>query len=109
MNGSDFRALLGDTYQRLIDLTDSKGAEYAHDADQLANFKRLGATLQLHPTVVLLVYLQKHLDAIVAYVAATGRRESPVESEPISGRIDDAILYLILLKALIHDQDSVSD
>ena len=109
MNGSEFKELLVSTHERLLSLTDSKGIEYAHDADQLANFKRLGSQLQLHPTAILLVYLQKHLDAITAFVAATTKGQRPIESEPIEGRIDDAILYLILLKALIHDTPSIRD
>lgn len=103
MNGSEFKLLLTQTTEQLWSLTDSKGAEYAHDADQLANFKRLGKQLQLEPTTVLMVYMQKHLDAIAAYTSAVQNGSIPVLSEPIEGRIDDAILYLILLKALIAD------
>lgn len=103
MNGSEFKLVLTQTAEHLWTLTDSKGAEYAHDADQLANFKRLGKQLQLEPTTVLMVYMQKHLDAIAAYVSAVQNGSVPTLSEPINGRIDDAILYLVLLKALIHD------
>ncbi len=105
MNGSDFRQLLVETHERLLSLTDTKGVEYAHSADQLANFKRLAQSLDLHPTKVLLVYLAKHLDAITAYSQALDAGRKPIESEPIAGRIDDAILYLILLKGLINDTD----
>lgn len=103
MNGSEFKLVLTQTAEHLWTLTDSKGAEYAHDADQLANFKRLGAQLHLEPTTVLMVYMQKHLDAIAAYVSAVQNDSIPILSEPIHGRIDDAILYLVLLKALILD------
>ena len=103
MNGSEFKLLLTQTAEHLWALTESKGAEYAHDADQLANFKRLSGQLRLQPTTVLLVYMQKHLDAIAEYVSAIQDERMPVLSEPIDGRIDDAILYLILLKALIAD------
>lgn len=105
MNGSEFKQLLNQTTERLWSLTETKGAEYAGDADQLANFKRLGRLLDLHPTAVLLVYLHKHLDAIGSYVKATSKGQAVIESEPIEGRIDDAILYLILLKGLISDED----
>lgn len=98
MNGSDFRQLLDDTSTRLRELTASKGIEYANSDDQLANFKRLSQRLGLSPEAVILVYLAKHLDAIDSFVR-TGR----VHSEPIVGRIDDAILYLVLLKAQIAE------
>ena len=94
MEHSDFLHLIDTTAERLRDLTITKGIEYANDQDQLANFMRLGQRLGLRPEAVILVYLTKHLDAIDSYV-----RTGTVHSEPISGRIDDAILYLILLKA----------
>lgn len=104
MKITTFHELLNETLQRLIDLTDAKGREYAGSADQLANFKRLGDRLMLEPEQVLLVYLTKHLDAIDTYVRDYSIGAEVHLSEPIEGRIDDAILYLCLLKALIRDQ-----
>jgi hypothetical protein len=104
MNIFEFKLLLNQTTDRLFQLTETKGHEYAHDADQLANFRRLGTTLRLDPRVVLYVYLLKHLDAISHYIGAVQHKREIVCSEPIDGRIDDAILYLILLKALIMDE-----
>lgn len=101
MTRDEFDELLSATFSNLTALSDSKGAEYAHDADQLANFKRLAQRLGMTSEAVLMVYLTKHLDSIESYV----RRPSMDLSEPIDGRIDDAILYLCLLKALIHDPD----
>jgi hypothetical protein len=98
VNGSDFRALLAHTHQTLQDLTDTKGVEYSNSTDQLANFKRLAANLGVAPEFVVLVYLTKHLDSINSFVANDGEL-----SEPIFGRIDDAILYLVLLKACIFE------
>lgn len=103
MNGTDFRALLEDSFEQLRDLTDTKGVEYAASADQLANFKRHGQRLGMTPEAVLLVYLAKHTDAIESYVRGLSEGD-PVElSEPIFGRIDDAMLYLALLRALLFD------
>lgn len=104
MNSTEFAHLLEQTYCNLLNLTNSKGVEYANDADQLANFKRLAKQLDLAPTTVLFVYLQKHLDSITTYVRSVGNGLVPTASEPIDGRIDDAILYLVLLKALIQCQ-----
>lgn len=99
MNGTDFRAFLAHTHQTLQDLTDTKGVEYSNSIDQLANFKRLAASLGVTPEFIVLVYLTKHLDGINSFVANGGEL-----SEPIFGRIDDAILYLVLLKACIFEQ-----
>jgi hypothetical protein len=99
MNVAKFKALLNDTLERLLCLTETKGQEYAHDADQLANFRRLSVRLLLPAETVLMVYLAKHIDSIEAYIRDPQRGLS----EPIESRIDDAILYLCLLKALIKD------
>lgn len=99
MNQSDFNKLAEATFQRIRDLTSSKGIEYrAGDDDQLANFKRLSGQLKLLPEKVLWVYLTKHLDGILNFVN-TGTQPS----EGVGGRINDAILYLILLKAIFTE------
>ena len=104
MKQPEFDALLASTFNELSTLTKSKGQEYANSSDQLANFYRLALMLGLAPSVILLVYLQKHLDSIFQYVRSISSGAIPIESEPIQGRIDDAILYLILLKALLSEQ-----
>lgn len=102
MLSAEFLHLLDETADNLRSLTRSKGREYAGSHDQTANFRRLGEALGMPPEAVLLVYLTKHLDSISTYVREL---PEPAPSEPITGRIDDAILYLILLKALIIDNE----
>lgn len=101
MTKDEFLRLLNDQLQTLIELTMTKGEEYSRDDDQLANFKRQATELDMNPEKVLMVYLNKHLDAVKSYVK-TGR----VLSESIDGRINDAILYLVLLKAVVRDGQS---
>ena len=101
MDKREFRNLLDATYQSLVNLTASKGEEYSRDTDQLANFKRQAEELNATPEKILMVYLNKHLDSIKSFVK-TGK----VHSEPIEGRIDDAILYLILLKGIVQDDQN---
>jgi len=103
MHKIEFRCLIDSVYLSLIDLTTTKGEEYSRDADQLANFKRQAEELCMTPEKVLMVYLNKHLDAIKSFVK-TGK----IHSEPIQGRIQDAILYLILLQAIVEEQQNQS-
>lgn len=98
MDKKQFKDLLDITHKNLVNLTATKGNEYSRDIDQLANFKRQAAELNMSSLKVLMVYLNKHLDSIKFYV-----KTEQVLSEPIGGRIDDAILYLMLLKGLILD------
>jgi hypothetical protein len=102
MNTREFNDLFHETVNNLGVLSSTKGIEYAGDVDRLSNFKRLGKELDMDPERVLWVYLTKHLDAIRSYL-----RANCTLSEPIEGRIDDAILYLILLKGLIQERGSV--
>ncbi len=97
MKSIEFRALVNATADNLLELTDTKGREYANSDDQLANFKRLADQLNLSPAQIAYVYLTKHLDSIQSHI----RDPEKLLSEPVESRIDDAILYLILLKALL--------
>ena len=100
----DFNTLLNTTIKSIIDLSKSKGGEYAGDEDRLANFTRNAKALGLKPEQVWAVYAGKHWDAIQQYVQdmATGKERE--RSEPIEGRADDLIVYLILFKAILEER-----
>ena len=102
MRKDEFRALVRSTFEEIEALTATKGEEYAASADQLANFRRSAMEAGLTMDQVWLVFFNKHIDAIKSY-SKTGR----VMSEPIEGRIDDAILYLILFKAIIQERTGI--
>lgn len=95
-----FQTLLREIHMRMVYLTDTKGEEYARSEDQLANFKRSAKDSGVRPEQVWLIFFNKHMDAIKSYVA-TGK---VLSEEHIDGRIEDAILYLILLKAIVEDK-----
>jgi hypothetical protein len=83
--------------------------EYAHaDDNALANFDRLGELVRCHhcgrpvgPFVVILVFLLKHLDGVIA--AAAGHLS---QREPVQGRIKDLRVYLVLLRALFDREEA---
>lgn len=109
MNGKDFsEKIVKPTIEELKRLMLVKGGEYAGDGDRLANFKRNAERLALKPEQVWAVYFGKHLDAIFQHIhdLQTGKRR-PV-SEPLEGRIDDAINYLILFKGLLWESRQCS-
>jgi hypothetical protein len=76
-----------------------KGAEYACNEDRLANFKRGAALTGASPLKVAFIYASKHYDSIATFV----REPERATSEPIESRFDDMINYLILMKALVHE------
>lgn len=102
MKKSDFKALMEATFEVVRGLAGTKGEEYARDEDQLKNFKRSGDEAGILPEQTWVVFFNKHIDSIKHYIK-TGHRSS----EPIEGRIDDAILYLLLLKGLLVEKGVV--
>lgn len=102
MNKGQFRDILVGIHTKMVNLTESKGEEYARSDDQLANFKRQAAELDMAPDKVLMVFLNKHLDAIKNRVA---KGPGTKMSETIYERIDDAMLYLALLQAMYIEQE----
>lgn len=98
MNRPDFNQLTEDTFDRIRKLNGTKGIEYSGHDDVLSDFKEVAAQLGVDPRVALMTYATKHWRAINSYC-----REGRVLSESIIGRIDDLILYSILLQAMIAD------
>lgn len=103
MNSKEFESLLAQTFQTMQFLTRTKGEEYKGAEDeQLGNFYRGATDAGVSPHVVWLVFFNKHFDAVKSFV----RNGKVLSQEHIEGRIDDAILYLVLFKALVRDEDA---
>lgn len=98
MTKSEFRTLLSKTFADLEALTALKGEEYSGSDDQLANFKRNAEQTGASVLLVWYIYFNKHIDSIRNFI-----RSGDVLSEPITSRIDDAMLYLLLLKAIVKE------
>jgi hypothetical protein len=79
---------------------DAGQKEYAHGRENVfANFERGAKALDISREKVLMTYLLKHIDGISAYVK--GHRS---QREDITGRITDAIVYLMLLWAMSREE-----
>lgn len=96
---AQFREYLDRQFAAIRAINASKGRDYTGEEDALANL-RDRPEVGLTGGQVLWVYLDKHLRAIQRYIL-----EGQVESEPIEGRIHDAVLYLLLLGALVEERD----
>ena len=85
---------------RIMRTRDAGQKEYAHDIDNVfANFERIAESLDIKREKVLMTYLLKHIDGISAYVK--GHKS---QREDVTGRITDAIVYLMLLWAMSRDE-----
>ena len=74
--------------------------EYAHDEiNVFANFERTARQLNTTREKVLMTFLMKHMDGIVAHING---HES--QREDIRGRVKDAIVYLTLYWAMVEGE-----
>jgi hypothetical protein len=101
---SDWNKLLDETFDKVRALGRDKGAEYSGDVDRLLNFRRNGRDLDLPMEVVWRVYAAKHWDAIGQYIRDIAAGKERLRTEPMTGRADDLIVYLLLLKAMMIER-----
>lgn len=101
MDRTEFQSMLQGEFDRILELNTTKGNDYAGNEDALANFKNAAVRLGLTPEQVWGVYADKHWSAIMTYC-----KDGQVESEPIEGRIRDAVLYLLLLMGLVIEKNA---
>lgn len=95
-------------FKQCIETMNKKGAEYSGTNDKFANFKRLAVKYGVPIEEIWGVYFSKHIDSIDSFVRKRrkGYGINHIEqglSEPITGRIMDAINYLAILKGIIDE------
>lgn len=79
----------------------AKRPEYTEGKiDVLANFKQVGEEMEISPMKAWYVYYRKHMSSIVSFI----KNPDIQLSEPILGRIEDAMNYLELLAALAKER-----
>ena len=101
-----YDTLMKETFDTCVELGQKKGGEYAGDGDRLANFRRNGLNLNLPMEVIWAIYAAKHWDALMQYISDLNTGAKRPRMEPIKGRIDDLIVYLILLKCMIDERNN---
>ena len=89
-----------DLLNKVVGMRDTKGKEYANSESRFANFDRAADELGLTNIQVAWVYVKKHLDGIASFC-----RTQKELSEPIEGRIVDAIVYLTLIAGMIAEKE----
>lgn len=99
--------IINQTMLTLLNISKSKGQEYSRGEDDAnSNFVRLAKELGMTPETILWVYAAKHIDSVVCFIKDTEKGNKRQLSEPIEGRIDDIIMYMMLLKGLIFDRQN---
>lgn len=108
--GRTWRQILDQTQHNIQKLCETKGDEYkASNDDQLANFRRRSVRFKdVPPELIWAVYAGKHWDALETYIDDLQTGTTRQRSEPMEGRVDDLIVYLILFKAMLAERTKVS-
>ena len=102
---SEYETILNGTLDKIRVLGKLKGGEYAGDTDRLANFRRNGTALGLNMETIWAVYAAKHWDALMQFIQDTEHSKTRERLEPIDGRVDDLLTYLILFKCMLAERN----
>lgn len=97
------------TVRKIVELGIKKGGEYAGDHDRLANFRRNAAAWGVTMEQVWGIYTSKHWDAIKQYVEDLSKNTHRERMEPLEGRVDDMIVYLMLFKAMLAERRDLTE
>ena len=99
MNLHIFSEFMEKKFKELQKTRDAGQKEYARDSNNVfANFERVALNLDVKREKVLMTYLLKHVDGILAHV--NGHIS---QREDVTGRITDAIVYLFLLWGMVKE------
>ena len=103
MTKDQFDDLFTSIIDQVKSTRDDGQKEYAHDeVNVFANFERTARQLNTTREKVLMTFLMKHMDGIVAHING---HES--QREDIRGRVKDAIVYLTLYWAMVEGEMGV--
>lgn len=101
----EYDKLLETTFEEMRKLGTLKGGEYAHGDDRLDNFRRNGVDCCLPMETIWRVYAGKHWDAITQYVRDVQFGVERQRLESVTGRINDLLVYLVLLKCMVVERE----
>lgn len=104
MTRNDMKAVMERVFAECQELRLAGQREYARDEDNaFANFERVAERLGISREAALMVYVEKHLDGIHSWIQ--GHRS---QRESVRGRINDAIVYLCLLRGMAEETDPIA-
>jgi len=104
MTKDQYDDLFTDIMDQVKSTRDEGQKEYAHEEiNVFGNFERTARQLNTTRDKVLMTFLMKHMDGIVAHINGhTSQRED------IRGRIKDSIVYLTLYWAMVEGEENVN-
>jgi hypothetical protein len=104
-NSNPQLTIIADAMKRAEKLFATKNAEYGDKTDILANFRRLADQQGVPMSTAWFFLAGKHIDTITQYVKDVRENKNRSRSEPIRDRIDDMVVYSILLLAIVAEEN----
>lgn len=92
--------VMNEVFNECVKLREEGQKEYAGGDNAFGNFVRIAQDLEVTPEHVLYVYMKKHIDGIVAHIK--GHKS---QREDVRGRINDTIVYLTILRAMVETRE----
>ena len=103
MNYKKMKQLTEKIWKQLQETRDAGQKEYARtDSNVFANFERTAKQLNIPKEKVLMTFLMKHIDGIISHI--DGHKS---QREHVTGRIKDAIVYLMLLWGMVEEDNEI--
>jgi hypothetical protein len=96
--------IIASALDRIQNLFATKNEEYAAGADILGNFRRLAEQQNVPMSTVWMFLAGKHIDAIQQFVKDKREGGKRALTQPISERIDDLLVYSLLLQVIISEE-----
>lgn len=103
MTCEEFSLVVQEVVDNLKEVLDKKGAEYSPGTDRLSNFKYAAVLNHCTYAQALWGFVTKHIIALGDFIHEPDR----VTKEQWNEKITDIINYMILLKALLREEDRV--
>ena len=97
--------IIADAIKRAEKLFTTKNAEYGDKGDILSNFRRLADAQGVPLSTAWFFLAGKHIDSITQYVKDARENKMRKRSEPIRDRIDDMVVYSLLLLAIVAEEN----
>lgn len=111
MNQKEFNNVIASQIERCKSMLAAKGGEYAPkagkntNADRLEQFKKAAVMVNLTPKAALMGMLSKHLISISDMCIC----DEKYPKEQWDEKITDSINYLLLLRALVEEEQNEED
>jgi hypothetical protein len=106
MTTDEFTGVLENRINKMRNSLIKKRGEYAKDTNVFHNFHRASAVLQTYREQALMGMAVKHFVSILDIVDNLGDQFPPTE-EVVSEKIGDMINYLVILEAMLYEQNKL--